>query len=697
VLTSLWFVFLAGFQGAAELSDDHRRWLDDEVAYIITDEERELFLSLATLEERDRAIEAFWHHRDPDRLTPANEFRDEHYRRLAEADRLFGGGVTRAGSKTERGRYFVILGEPFRIDRFVGSNEVVSSELWFYNGSPARGLPPRFNLVFFKENDIGDYFLYSPLDDGPSALLHSSVWMRNDRNDAVDVLEVVSMDLARASLTVDLTEAVGAFLGRNSGLTPDGRAENPAIPLNVRPSQGANNVIASVLESATRGVDTDYVEGYRLYGSRVDSDYSFNYVSSRDYWTVLYEPDEMPFVHFAIELDPKDATFRRNEDGTAFETRLQVDIEVRPRAGGTIAIPSRDPYIRLSPDQIEAVSALPVSYQDSFPLIPGAYQVAVTLRNLAGEEFTVVERNLSVATLAEARPALGGVALGYDLASPGEEGSFASEGFRVLPAGRARFSRGDSLQVFAQLVSPGDGSQAPVGSIRVSVNGDAGVILQQEIASPGSVAVAAIPLDGIAPGAYSILFDLLDTHGDVTMTNSSAFELVDGPALPRPALIYRNVVARPESDITALLLSEQHLSRGDIIAAERALRSALGVDSPRAEMVRWKLASVLLYTGQGAEALELLAPLEPTYPEQPEVVEGLGFAYYLQGNCEMALPRLELAMALRPPEASLLNAAGDCFEQVGRPEKAREMFELSLSVNPGQEAVRARLATLAEP
>jgi Flp pilus assembly protein TadD len=172
---------------------------------------------------------------------------------------------------------------------------------------------------------------------------------------------------------------------------------------------------------------------------------------------------------------------------------------------------------------------------------------------------------------------------------------------------------------------------------------------------------------------------------------------VDGPALPRPALIYRNVVARPESDITALLLSEQHLSRGDIIAAERALRSALGVDSPRAEMVRWKLASVLLYTGQGAEALELLAPLEPTYPEQPEVVEGLGFAYYLQGNCEMALPRLELAMALRPPEASLLNAAGDCFEQVGRPEKAREMFELSLSVNPGQEAVRARLATLAEP
>lgn len=697
MLTVFLFVLLGSQSAETDLTEDHRRWLDEEVAYIITDEERELFLSLGTREERDLAIEAFWDHRDPDRLTPENEFRDEHYRRLEAADRLFGGGVTRAGSQTERGRYYVILGEPLSFQRFIGSNEVVSSEIWYYNGSPSEGLPPRFNLVFFKENEIGDYKLYSPLDDGPAALLHSSVWLQNDRNDAIDVIETISLDLARASLTVDLTEAVGSFLSFDTGLTPDGRAESTVIPLNVRPSQGANGVIASILESPTRDVDTDYIDGYRRYGSRVDSDYSFMYVSSRDYWTVLYEPDGTSFVHFAIELDPQDVTFRRNEDGSMFETRLQVDIEVRPRTGGLVAIPSREPFIRLSADQIEAVSALPVSYQDSFPLIPGAYQVAVTLRNLAGEHFTIAERNLSVAPLAETRPGLGGVAVGYDVVSPGEEGSFASDGFRVLPAGSAHFSRGDELQVLAQLVGPAHENSGPEGSIRVSVNGATGVIQQRDIRPQSGVAVAPIPMADIEPGSYSVLFDLLDDNGDVLMTKSSAFELVDSEALPRPALVYRNVVTRPESDITALMLSEQHISRGDMVAAERVLRRVSNLDSPRAAMIRWTLATVLLYTGQGAEALELLTPLEPAYPNQPEVVEGLGFAYYLQNNCQMSLPHLEHAMSLRPPEASLLNAAGDCFQQVGRPDKAREMFELSLSVNPGQDAVRARLAALDAP
>lgn len=205
VLTSLFLVLWVGSQGVGlELADEHRQWLEDEVRFIITDVEREFFLSLGTREERDQAIEAFWDRRDPDRLTPANEFRDEHYRRLETADRLFGGGATRAGSRTERGQYYILLGEPERFERFIGSNEVVSSEIWFYNGSPSKGLPPRFNLVFFKENDTGDYELYSPLDDGPAALLNTSVWLRNDRNDSVNIIESVSMDLARASLTVDL-------------------------------------------------------------------------------------------------------------------------------------------------------------------------------------------------------------------------------------------------------------------------------------------------------------------------------------------------------------------------------------------------------------------------------------------------------------------------------------------------------------
>lgn len=691
MVTAFIVALLLTFQ-TPSLSDDHRRWLDEDVRYIITDKEREFFLSLETRDERERAIEAFWDNRDPDRLTPENEYRDEHYRRIEQANRLFGPGATRAGYLSERGHYYILLGEPLRVERFVGGNDVVTSEIWFYNGDTSQGFPPRFNLVFFKERDVGDYQLYSPIDDGPAALVNARVYLERDRNAALDVIEATSMDLARASLTVDLTEAVGSFLGRYTGLTPDGRPENPTIPMNVRPSPSSNLVIAIVTESGTSGVDTDYIDGYRRYGSRVSSEYSFGYISNRDYWTVLYDRAGSPFVHFSIELDPEDMTFRRNEDGSLYETRLRVDIEVRDRSGGFVAIPSRDPYIQLSAEQIEMAKALPVSYRDSFPLIPGAYQIAVTLRNLAGEHFTVAERNLSVAALPEEALALGGVAVGYDVVGEQERGSFASRGQRVLPAGRAYFARGGTVHAFAQLIDGGGEA-----FVRVSLSGPSGVVESYQARFRAGIATQPIPLDDVAPGSYSVLFELIGPGGEALVTKSSAFDVVEGEGLLRPALIYRNVVSEPDPGFTALTMSDQFVARGQLAEAERELRAALGVEGPRADVVRFKLASVLLYTGQGAEALELLLPLEPDYPDRAEVIEGLGFAYYLLKDYEKALPRLEHAMALRPPDIAVLNATGDCYQQLGRDDKAREMFELSLSVNPNQEGVVSRLSELPVP
>lgn len=690
-MLALLMATLSIFTQEAILTEEHRQWLDD-VQYIITDEERELFLSLSTREERERAIEAFWDRRDPDRLTPENEFRVEHYRRLEAADRRFGGGTTRAGSRTDRGRYYILLGEPESVAQFIGRNEVVPCEIWFYNGDPAKDLPPRFNLVFFKEDGFGDYELYSPMDDGPAALLNASVWLRDDRIEAVDTLQAVSVELARASLTVDLSEAVGAFLGRNTGLTDDGRPESSVIPLDVRPSQNSNLVIANILESATRNVDTDYVEGYRRYGARVGADYSFKYVSNRDYWTVLYEPNGAPFVHFGIELDPRDVTFRRSEDGDNFETRFRVDIDVRPRTGGSITIPSRDAYVRLNAEQIEAVSALPFSYQDSFALIPGAYQVTVTLRNLAGEHFTIIERNLSVPALGGQRPTLGGFALGYDVVTPSEGGSFTSGNSRVVPSGHARFPRGGDVHAFAQVID--EGNESVETRLRISVSGPAGVVQQREVSASGLIAAEPLSLVDVEAGSYSVLVDLLDANGNVVVTKSAGFDVVDVAGLARPALVYRHVVDRPDPTLTVLTLSDQYLSRGDLPGAERHLRQIQDVDGPHADTARWKLASVLLYRGEGEEALELLAPLEDAHPDAAEVIEGLGFAYYLQKDCHEALPRLEHAMALRPPDISVLNATGDCYQELGLAQKAREMFELSLTLAPEQEAVRARLAEL---
>ena len=97
-----------------ELSKTYRKWLDEDVRWIITDEERSAFMQLSNDEERDQFIEAFWQRRDPTPDTEENEFKEEHYRRIAYANEHFAAGIP--GWKTDRGRMYIVFGPPDEID-----------------------------------------------------------------------------------------------------------------------------------------------------------------------------------------------------------------------------------------------------------------------------------------------------------------------------------------------------------------------------------------------------------------------------------------------------------------------------------------------------------------------------------------------------------------------------------------------------
>jgi GWxTD domain-containing protein len=97
-----------------ELSKTYKRWLDEDVAYIITPEERAAFKQLSNDEERDQFIEAFWRRRDPTPDTAENEFKEEHYRRIAYANDHFAAGVP--GWRTDRGRIYIVYGPPDEIE-----------------------------------------------------------------------------------------------------------------------------------------------------------------------------------------------------------------------------------------------------------------------------------------------------------------------------------------------------------------------------------------------------------------------------------------------------------------------------------------------------------------------------------------------------------------------------------------------------
>src|SRR5437867_3232010 len=94
------------------------KWLNQDVLYIVTDEERAVFSKLQTPEEKDAFIEQFWRRRSPDPNREFNEYKEEHYRRIAYANSKFGSGIP--GWRTDRGRTYIMFGEPAEIEDHAG-------------------------------------------------------------------------------------------------------------------------------------------------------------------------------------------------------------------------------------------------------------------------------------------------------------------------------------------------------------------------------------------------------------------------------------------------------------------------------------------------------------------------------------------------------------------------------------------------
>jgi len=148
-------------QKKQKLDKNFRDWLERDVAYIITKDERDAFLKLTSDEAREKFIETFWEIRNPSPGSPTNTFKDEVYQRIAFADARFGIGSGVEGWRTDRGRAYITLGSPQQKQAYRNSANLYPMEIWFYSGAnPA--LPPFFYVMFFQREGSGDYRFYSP-------------------------------------------------------------------------------------------------------------------------------------------------------------------------------------------------------------------------------------------------------------------------------------------------------------------------------------------------------------------------------------------------------------------------------------------------------------------------------------------------------------------------------------------------------
>src|SRR5262245_50354664 len=103
-------------QRSSDVKDHYKQWLERDVVYIISDEEKTVFKKLTTPEERDAFIEQFWRRRDTNPGTVENEFKEEHYRRIAYANEKFKSGID--GWETDRGRIYIVYGPPTSLETF---------------------------------------------------------------------------------------------------------------------------------------------------------------------------------------------------------------------------------------------------------------------------------------------------------------------------------------------------------------------------------------------------------------------------------------------------------------------------------------------------------------------------------------------------------------------------------------------------
>jgi GWxTD domain-containing protein len=163
-----------------ELSGTYKKWLNQDVRYIITPEEEATFKRLSNDEERDQFIEQFWLRRDPTPDTPENEFKEEHYRRIAYANEHFAAGIP--GWRTDRGRIYIIWGPPDEIDSHPsggtydrpieeggGTTSTYPFEDWRYRY--IEGIGNEVILEFVDSCQCGDYHLTVDPNE-KDALLH---------------------------------------------------------------------------------------------------------------------------------------------------------------------------------------------------------------------------------------------------------------------------------------------------------------------------------------------------------------------------------------------------------------------------------------------------------------------------------------------------------------------------------------------
>jgi len=659
-------------KSAKDLAPKYRKWLQEEVAYIITPKEKAVFLQLETDKERETFIGAFWKIRDPDPGTPENEFMKEHYRRINFANQYFGKESPGEGWRSAMGRIYIILGEPNTIDRFENLSEIYPTIIWYYTGKAEYGLPNSFSVVFFKRTGIGEYELYSPIKDQPQSLL---IHYKGDMTDYLSAYnELLNIEPAVAQVSLSLIPG-------ETALTP-------------QPSIASEILVANKIPSAPhQKVKDAYAEKLLKYKDFVEVEYTANYIDNDSEVRIIRDNSGMSFVHYLIE--PAKLTFEKV--GNTFRSNLEVSGKIADLGGNAVYQYQRTIPFEFDKEQLDNIRAKLFSFQDMFPLIEGNYKFNVLIKNTVSKEFTSIEKDLSIPppSSLQISPLLLANRIVRNSEYTGKNKPFLIGDIQLVPSPRNDFSKTDKLYLYFQIHGLPDDLRER-GTLEYSILKDGnrvhGLVKNIKDYPDQENFFEEFSLADLMAAYYKIKVSVLDAEAKEILFEQSDFFISHLPNLPRPWVLS---IPQPSSEDPFYdnILGNQLLSKKDLAQATRLLGDAYH-KAPNSKKFALDFCRALFLNKNYQKVKEVASPFLKNEEEKYEFLSIIGQASQALGELAEAIAYYKDYLAHYGASLYILNSIGDCYYRLGDIEQALIAYEKSLEINPKQEKIRKIVDTL---
>jgi GWxTD domain-containing protein len=503
-----------------ELDSQYKQWLNEDVVYIISPDERNAFLQLDTNEEREQFIEQFWLRRSSNPDLPDNDFKDEHYRRIAYANEHYASGIP--GWKTDRGRLYIMWGPADEVDSHPmggtwdrpmemggGSTTTYPWETWRWRY--IEGIGENVEVEFVDTTGSGEYHLTMDPSE-KDALLHVP-------GAGLSLLE--SMGLA--SKTDRFTRSDGTNMPTALGGTPASLDEFNRLDLYAKIQKPPEVKFKDLEAIVTARIVRDQLKfNWRTDFMKVTSD------------TVL--------VPITIQVPNGQLNFQA-KDGIHSAT-MNVFMRVSSLTGRVVQT-NEQPVSKDFPDSLYQQSLkLQSIYQSAIPLRPGLYRLDIVVKDVQSGNVGVINTRLAVPRYADDKLDASTLILADQLEHvPAKQigtGQFVLGSTKVRPRLESDFTNADRLGIYLQVynLKPDDKTHKSNATFQYTVKKDnqpvAGMQFKEtseEMKQTGDQVTIErwLPLSSLTPGKYTIEIQATDGIANQSISKSAEFTVKAGP------------------------------------------------------------------------------------------------------------------------------------------------------------------------